>query len=267
LKLPANGEFDWTAAIRGTLESRPNVMVSFAGEATLPRATHDKAMEQVKKQLPLSGFRALELYCQLTNQVWFVEAGPLAGSGAGSANGGAIRVMPVRAWITRQLERPIQLSFTNAPLEQVVAEFSHASGIRFTPEAGLYREVPAVSLGANNCSVAQALEMFSGVTRIGFEIREDSIFLRLPGKAPAAPAVAPRDPYIGRITVPFGRSGMSMDFFLHESDLTPELLEMLKQKKAESVEEMKKSWMTPAVAPGPSPESATVPATQPVKPE
>jgi hypothetical protein len=252
LKLAPNGDFDWTTALRASLDSRPQLVVSFAGEGAVPRALQDKAMEQLKKQLPLSAFRALELYTQLTHQIWFVEAGPLTGSGS-------IHIMPLRSWIDRQLQRPIQLAFTSAPLDQVVAELSHLSGIRFTPEPGLYRAVPVVSLAASNCSVMQALETLSGATPIAFDIRDDSILLHLAGNSPAPAPTSPRvvDSIVGRIAVPVGSSGMSMDVMIHESDLTPEMNEMRKKKIAEALQAMEKAW-TPA--------ETTQPATPPVPP-
>jgi hypothetical protein len=255
LKLSPNGEFDWTTALRASLDSRPHLVVSFAAEASIPRALQDKAMEQLKKQLPLSAFRALELYTQLTHQIWFVEAGPLSGSGS-------IHIMPLRPWIDRQLERPIQLAFTSAPLDQVVAELSHLSGIRFTPEPGLYRAVPVVSLAASNCSVMQALETLSGATPIAFDIRDDSILLHLAGNTPAPPS-APRvvDSIVGRIAVPVGGSGMSMDVLIHESDLTPELNDLRKKKIAEALQAMDKAWSAPPAPPQPETTRPVAPGT------
>jgi len=252
-----NGEFDWSTALRGALENRPHLVISFAGEPAVPRAVHDRAMEQVKKQLPLTAYRALELYTQLTHQIWYVEAGPLAGSGS-------IHVMPMRPWIDRQLQRPIQLAFSSAPLDQVVAELSHVSGIHFTPEPGLYRAVPLVSLAATNCSVLQALETLSGATPIAFDIRDDSILLRLAGNPPATQgagggAVRTVDSIVARIAVPVGTTGVSMDVLIHESDMTPELNELRKRKIGEALGALEKAW-----APSPG---TTVPApgTQPAK--
>ena len=79
------------------------------------------------------------MYCQLTGNIWFVEAGPLAGG----VTGGKVVIMSPRAWMNRQLAKPIQIARKDEPLEVVVADLrTHASGIRFVPEPGLYQSVP-----------------------------------------------------------------------------------------------------------------------------
>lgn len=219
-------------------------------------------MEQLKKQLPLSPFREIELYCQLTNQIWFVEAGVAAGG----PGGGTVRIMPERRWLERQLANPVQLSFTNAPLDQVVAELSHASGIRFTPEPGLYQAVPLITLNSNNASVRQTLETLSGSARIAFDLKDDSIFLRLAGSptsAPATPPVGPvrGEPIVARIAVPVS-NGLSMDVFIHESDLSPELNELRKRKIAEALEALQRTWNPAAPVPPVPPESHAPASTE-----
>ncbi len=241
LKLPAGpGEFDWTALLRGAL-NREGLAVTIANPESA--AAHEKAMEQLKKQFPLTAFRALEMYCQLTNQVWFAE------TGAGiAANTATVRIMPERVWINRQLERPIQLSANNVSLQKVVEDLTQLSGIRFVPEPGLYQAVPTVTLNSNNGSVIQTLEALAGATSIKFEVRENSVLLTLAGGVPAAPA-GRTDPIIGRISVPSSKEGPALDLFLHESDLPPELNELRKKKLQEAIEEMRRAWKPAATQP------------------
>ena len=156
LNAGATQEFDWTTILRAAL-GRDGLVVTIVNPDH--QAEHDKAMEQLKKLFPMTAFRAIETYCQLTGQIWFVEAG--LGVGVNTAS---IRIMPERTWISRQLERPILLAEKNAPLQQVVDELTHLSGIRMVPEPGLYQAVPAVTLNSNNSSVIQTLEALAGVT-------------------------------------------------------------------------------------------------------
>jgi hypothetical protein len=281
LKPAADGGFDWKTAVRAALD-RPDVVVAI-GDEGVSAATRDKALDQIKKQLPMSTFRALETYCQLTNQVWFVETGPGVTGLPGSAAGN-IRVMTLKAWMQRQLERPIQVDFANAPLAQVVGELTHLSGIRFVPEPGLYQAVPVVSLKSNNGSVIQTLEALAGGTRIAFDLRDDSILLHMAGNEPPAPATSRTDTIVGRVSVPVGTGAdrTVMEVFIRESDLPPEVNDLRKRKIQEAIEGMQKSWeaavvkegdphpapTVPATAPGgPSPgASAPAPATQPTPP-
>ncbi len=165
------GAFNLTDALRESLDGRKDLLVTIANDGVNPAA----ALEQVRKQLPISPFRALDLYCQLTNQIWFVETGALDGG----PTGGTIHIMSQRAWIERQLDRPIQMSRTNEALELVVADLTRASGIRFVPEPGLYKAVPVVSVSSNNATVKQTLETMAGATGVAFEVRDDSILLKV----------------------------------------------------------------------------------------
>ncbi len=88
--IPSDKSLDWTTAIRAALD-RQNIVVSLEmapGDAA--NLLHAKALDEVKKQLPMSVFRGLETYCQLTNQIWFAESDPLAAAAAGGGGGGAV---------------------------------------------------------------------------------------------------------------------------------------------------------------------------------
>jgi hypothetical protein len=257
LKMPASGPFKLTEAIRAAMEGRKDLIVSLPGEtggagggpATGTAPAQEAAVQQIAKQLPMSAYRALDLYCQLTNTVWFVEAGPMAGG----ATGGKIVVMTPRQWIGRQLGQPIQISRKDQPLEVIVADLTRESGIRFVPEPGLYQAVPVVSLRSDNGTVLQTLEALAGFTRIAFDIRDDSILLRLSG-GPGNQSKS--DAIVGKIGVPIGPEGATMDVYIHESDLTTEQNELRKKKIDEAVKEMQKTWSkapaTAAPATGPA---------------
>ena len=174
--------------------------------------------------------------------------------------------MTQRQWIERQLDRPIQLSRTNEPLEVVVNDLNHASGIRFVPEPGLYQAVPVASLFSNNGSVRQSLEALAGSTGIAFDIRDDSILLHktpVPGSADAAKS----DNIVGRISVPLAGNadGATMDIFIKESDLPPALNDLRKKRVQDAIQALQKAWTAgaPASAPAAASGPASSPATQP----
>lgn len=252
---PATAPFDLASAIRTALDSRKDLLVQLPGDnagALSPAQEH--ALDQIAKQLPMTAYRALDLYCQLTGDVWFVQTTQVPG---GPDTGGKVIVMSPRAWINRQLARPIQIAHKEEPLELVVADLSHASGIHFVPEPGLYQAVPVVSLRSDNATVQQNLDTLAGSTQIAYEIRDDSILLHLaPGAA--RPAQRP-DSYIGRIAVPIG-NGAFMDAYIRESDLTPEQNELRKKHIEEAVKAMEKAWSAPATP-------STLPAPATTKPE
>lgn len=241
-ELTANeGDFDLTKAISAATE-RPQLLVEIERNAG---PAHAAALDQLKKQLPVSGIaRALDTYASLTNQTWFVE-------------NNTIRIMTVRKWIERQMARPIDLKLTNVPLERVVTDLSYSSGIRFVPEPGLYQSIRNVSVNSNNGTVLQTLEALSGATGLVFETRDDSVLLVMAGRTPTAPATS-RDTIIGRIAVPVnGGAGTTLDIFVRESDLSPEMNELRKKKVAEAIEQLQKQWLTPTSQPASQPAAAS----------
>jgi hypothetical protein len=233
-QLPTLGG-DWNAELR-TFLGKPELVVHDQADP----AARDKAIAQVRTELPTSVAHALDTYAAASNQIWFPEDT-------------SIQIMPKNAWIKRQLECAIDVHFTNAPLQAVVEELSHLSGIRFQPEPGLYQAIPAVSLNSEKGTVQQSLDALVGAVGIAYDIQDDHIALHLPGKQNAAPG--PRgDAVIGRLTLPPGKDGQSLEVFLRESDLPPELNDLRKKKIAEAVQELAKSLRPPA--------TSTAPATQ-----
>jgi len=263
IKAPATSgtAVNFPDAIRAAVDGRKDLLIPMPADATGAgplAAASDKALHQIAAQAPMSAYRALDMYCQLTSQVWFVEAGALYGGSAG----GNIRIMTQRQWIERQLDRPIQLSRTNEPLEVVVNDLNHASGIRFVPEPGLYQVVPVASLFSNNGSIRQSLEALAASYSVAFDVRDDSILLRK-APVPGSPDAAKSDNIVGRISVPAGAGdGTTMDIFIKESDLPPALNELRKKHVQEAVQALQKTWTTPGPATAPA-TSASAPATQP----
>jgi hypothetical protein len=257
LKAPAGGPFSLVDAIRGAMEGRKDLIVQIPGEANgLLSQAQQQAMDQVGKQsMPV--YRALDTYCQLTGNIWFVEAGPLQGG----STGGKIMIMTPKAWINRQLERPVQItSRVDQPLEAIVSDLANASGIRFVPEPGLYTSAPVVRLSSSNSSVRDTLDTLQSVTNIEYEVQDDSILLRM-GAGPGQPNQPRVDNIIGKISVPIegDPNGALMDIYIHESDLTPEQNAMRKKRLEQAVKALQKSWEPqPATAP-----AATQPATVP----
>ena len=255
---------DWTTAIRTALDRR-NIVVSMEGDTTSP--LHEKAMDEIGKQLPMTIFRGLETYCQITNQIWFAESDPY------SAGGATIHIMPMKQWILRQLDRPIQVDFVNTPSDQVLAELSHLTGIRFVPEPGLYAAFPALNLKSGNGSVRQTLEALAGGAGIAYEVRDDSILLKMSGgvntaQTPTTQPSAQSDNIVAYMAVPTGPTGRLMNVVIRESDLPPELNDLRKEKIKEAVQLLEHAWLAKGPAPTTQPATqpaATEPATQPAK--
>jgi len=224
-------EIDWTSDLR-TLLGKPDLNVRISDSAA-----NDKAMAAVRSLLPCPVAQALETYAAQSNQIWTVR-------------GHDILMMPTKQWIAGQLDRPIVVNFSSAPLANVVAELAHLSRIPIEPAPGLYQAIPTVSLNSNNGTVKQTLDALSGASGIPVELRDDRIILGLPIKpGTTQPAPTPRgDAIIGHIALPL-KDGTVLDLYLHESDLPPELLEARRKKLQEAMQALQKSAVETQPAP------------------
>lgn len=242
-------DVDWTPDLRNLL-GRPDLLVKFT---LSDPALHEKGMAQVRTLLPCSVAQALDAYAAATGQIWTVQC-----DNVGNTNVGSILVMPMRKWIERQLHRYIVVTDghnkpQNTPLRSFVPELSALSRIRFQPEPGLYQAVPSVLIYANPGTVQETLDALTGTTGISYEIQDDGILLRLPGKSGSG-ATTNSPPPVGQIAVPLGKDGLTFDLFIRESDLPPELNEALteirKKKLAEAVESLRQPVTPPTTTPG-----------------
>jgi hypothetical protein len=220
---------DWTANLR-TLLGKPDLNVRITDTSQ-----QDKALAAVKALLPCTVVQALDCYAAQSNQLWTIR-------------GKDIVILPTKQWIEGQLERPIVVDFTNAPLASVIAELGHLSRIDLQPAPGLYQAVPTVSLKSSNGTVKQTLEALSGATGIPVEVTDNRIILDLPIK-PGTPQPAPRsDAIIGRIGLPL-KDGTIMDLYLHESDLPPDLQAARQKKIQEALQALQKAAAESATQP------------------
>lgn len=254
-----NLDKDWTPQLR-TLLGRPDLLVKID---KLDPAANDKALAQVRSVLPCSISQALDIYANATGQVWTVQ-------------NQSILILPMKKWIERQLDRPVVLHFANAPLANVIAELSRISRIRLQPEPGLYQAIPQIgAIDSDNATLQRTLDTLSGSTGIVCEIRDDSIYLRLSDKqrSGGTTGTLPESPIIGRVAVPLtsaprepGVPRLTLDLFIKESDLPPEINELRKKRVAEAVLQMQQGLINPPTTvpvptPTPSPASSTAPAT------
>jgi hypothetical protein len=119
----------------------------------------------------------------------------------------------------------------------------------------LYQAVPAVNLQADNATVLQTLDSLAGGTGIAYEVRDDSVRLyKAQAGAGAAPA-ARNDAIIGRVTVPVGTTGTMIDWYIRESDLTPEQDDLRNKALQEAKDALQRAGTMPAAP------AATGPAT------
>lgn len=140
--------------------------------------------------------------------------------------------------VDQQLRQVISLRQTGRHLTDVLQAIAGQAGLTIRCDPGAIAALPPqtssnFSLYVENKSVADTLELVSATTGLGFEVLPDAVVFYNPseqaGQAaqPAAGELSrPRDPYVGRISLPPGPDGISIELVIRESDLTPEVNEL-----------------------------------------
>ena len=226
---------DWLGTLAGLLKT-PRLQIAIA---PAPAARRAAALAALRAALPCTIDRALTTYARALHMIWFLHRRSLD-------------IATPRAWVRRQLDRPIAVKQTNAPLEQVVAELAALSGVRFKPEPGLYLLVPRVSIDSNDGTIRQTLDALSGATGIAYHIAGDAVVLQMPRSA--GPSGVGADPVVATLAVPFGPNHQKIDVFIRASELPAPLRRRLAQKVRQAVQ---------ALATTQTPKTSSPPTTQP----
>jgi len=148
----------------------------------------------------------------------------------------------------RFIERPVTLRYSHAALVDVLSDLARQADLRLRLEPGVLKGLPVqtrqnVNLMMQNATLHTALEMIGGTTGLAYEVTPREIVIKHTETSKAAatqPAtlIRSQDPIVGKVTVP-GKNGLfQFEFFIRESDLTPELNTWRKKKISNAVKLM-----------------------------
>jgi hypothetical protein len=186
--------------------------------------------------------------------------------------GSSFVVLPIGAQYAYQLGQRVSLQYQNRPLAEVVQGLSQQVNIpiRIDPAAGALipeRTRLSFSLIAENVTGQETLERIALATGLAFQVSDQGVLLFAPQPSvaagtppgatqtfvsnsttggttmptvitPAAGEVA-RDPIVGKIIRHSPTGEFTYEWFIRESDLTPEERERLRRMKAEAIKGMK----------------------------
>ncbi|GJM26026.1 MAG: hypothetical protein DHS20C16_24410 [Phycisphaerae bacterium] len=176
---------------------------------------------------------ALSEGCDAMGWTWYPE-------------GKQVVVLPKQAQIARQLERIISVHHYGGPLAQVLRDLSRHADLPITFEGSAAATLPPetkedFTLIAEGVSVKEAIIQIALTADCDHVIRSDKVVLvRSDRMGPPARRRHGRDTIVGAIRVPSQSGGFTYDWFIRESDLTPEENTKRELQVKEAIEAMKK---------------------------
>ncbi|MBU0639099.1 MAG: DUF4974 domain-containing protein [Planctomycetes bacterium] len=174
-----------------------------------PRAALDAALAQIPAENALEQF---DLATAALGWVWLPrEKG--------------VVFLARRDDVRRRLERPVDLTYSRVPLDQVLVDLGRRVGVTMLFEPGALRQVQAsarpVDLIQRETSVRQTLERICGNTGLRYEIVDDGV--RISGPAEAVQRPVNSAARLVRISIPLGPGGAMIDYIIREDELPPEV--------------------------------------------
>lgn len=162
-----------------------------------------------------------------------------------------IIIMSEAQLVRYQMQRLVSLRFQNAPLAAVLLDLSRQSGVPIRLEPASAAQLPDrvknnVSLLAEGVTVEEALEQLAVAAGLAYAVEKDGIVLSLPpGVVATDSGNRQRDPIVGKVimTSPDGRH--TYEWFIRESDLTPEELARLEELKRSGINALRRDLAVP----------------------
>lgn len=165
-------------------------------------------------------------------------------------SGESIIILPRSEQLKRRLAMPVSLEFARKSLAEVLAALSRQI------DAPIYLDPSATALTSRDIrdnftlvvegvSAIGALNQVALVTGLGYRIDDEAItFFSEPGARPANRSQWRGDRVVGRVIAPSSDGEFTYEFFIRESDLTPEENDRRKAKIRRAIESMKRD-LTP----------------------
>ena len=170
--------------------------------------------------------------------------------------GKTIVVLPKQDQVRRQLKQEITLRHEGTDVAQVLSELSMRSGIPFRYEPGTFQELAPQSRQIKlvlNAPVIDALEAVCGLTGLGYQVKEDEVYIW----NTASTAVRPRDKTIAILQTDTG-----LQVLLNESNCPPDVREIIERVKEKQFDALRKMAAEQGIKVNAAP---AAPATRPVK--
>jgi hypothetical protein len=196
----------------------------------------ERLEEQIERAGPGPAAGVLDRACARMDGVWIPWADEIV-------------VMSQPRYLRHRLQRTVALRYYGQPLAEVLRGLSRQAGIPIRMDPASAAVLPEriksnISLVAEGVSVEEALEQLVITTGMAYALEDGAIVLRKVGGGPAVakPEDAPRrrDPIVGKIVIHSPDGQHTYEWFIRESDLTPEERQRVERLKRRAVEAMRR---------------------------
>lgn len=205
--------------------SGEDYIVNFRVPETAPVRVHGKEAENAPGA---NAFQQLETYTRQYDARW-VPAG------------GSIVIYGADEEIARRLEQPLDMTYRQIPLDQLLTDLARRVNVTFFFEPGSLQAISAaerqVTLVQHDLTVRQALELLAGNTGLAYEVRADGVHIRHTNGISASGS--PRPAIVAMLHVPIGDDGTTIDFLIRENELPPEFAALKARKLPELIERLR----------------------------
>jgi hypothetical protein len=192
------------------------------------------ATEQASKQLPASPARFLDAMTAVNDWTWYLA-------------GKDIIVLPRKDQVERQLQRQVTLRYKNEQLITVLKDLAKQAHVQLDLAPGVLALVPAemrsnYTLVMADATVAQTLEIISGMTGLVFERTSNGLLVQ-PSKMLQQPTSAPaKRPYLIRTVMKI--NGQELEVFLRSDELPEDVQDAITAEKNKFIEKLRSNKTT-----------------------
>jgi hypothetical protein len=151
--------------------------------------------------------------------------------------GKTVVALPKQDQVRRQLSKEVTLRHEGTDVAQVLSELSMRSGVPFRYEPGTFQEIAPQSRSIRlvlNATILDALEAICGLTGLGYQVKEDEVYVW--NTQSTAAGGAPRDRTLAMLLIP--ETGMQI--FIRESDCPPDVKEFIDAQKKKNYDAVRK---------------------------
>lgn len=143
-----------------------------------------------------------------------------------------IVVLTQQAMYARAMSRKMTGKYERRPLGEILFELGREAGVHVHLQAGTFTRLPReaverYSLYLTNASIRQAFDYIAAETGLAYSIEADGVHVgpieNIEKMFPPRDDVLAEDPFVGKVSVPWGDTGINIELLLRESDLPREV--------------------------------------------
>jgi len=197
-----------------------------------PPGDKEAAFKRAERVLPCPAAQWLDMVCHGQGWTWYLA-------------GDEIVIVDKARQIQRQLQKRVSLRYQGAKLLDVLDDLARKGRLQLEMEAGVMGLLPAETQNSLNllmadASIAQALQMISGLTGLKFTPTADGIRVEASDALKKEPTTQPRKrpPFFVKMVIPTA-NGTGIEVYWTPEELPDDLVEAIQAQKADFIKRLR----------------------------